>query len=210
MMRSLMMLVLCLTAGGCAGGGFLGNAVGGGTKKVEVKARYHGLEGKRIAVLVAANDYLLYQHPTAAQSVCVAVTNRLAANLPTVTVMPPQQVRDFQATNPFWTTMSYTDLMEKLAVDRVVMIDLSEYRTNEPGNAHVWQGFISAEVGVIESENTANETMVFREPITARYPERIEIGVLESDQQTIELGMLAFFSRDAAGLFYDHTIEVKK
>lgn len=208
--RWVLLAGLLLVLSGCDAGGILGHLAGGPTKKVDVEAKYRGLEGKHLAILVSANEYLLYQYPDAATSVCTAVTNRIAANLPSVTVVPPQQVIAFQDRNPYWTAMPHGELIEKLGVERLVIIDLSEYRTHEPGNAHVWQGYISGDVGVVEAESAANDRMVFREPVSAAFPENTKIGLLNQDEQTIELGMLAFFSRDAAGLFYDHTIEVKR
>src|SRR5690606_24234076 len=110
----------------------------------------------------------------------------------------------------YWSTLAFDDLIEKLGTQRVVLIDLIEYRTHEPGNAHVWQGLISANVGVIEAEATDPDRMAYSETIGSKFPENSDIGMLNSDDQTIELGMLSLFSRDAAGLFYDHQIEVDK
>jgi len=206
--RLFVLWFLCLGLTGCAAGGWLGNAAGGGEKTVHVEARYTQLDGRSVAVLVAANEYILYQHPDAALVVSRAVSARIADNLPNVSIMTPTKVKAFTDRNLYWLAIPYDELIEILGVERLVIIELSEYRTHEPGNAHVWQGMISASVDVVEAERAAIGRLALHEIINAQFPVNSSIGLLNQDEETIVLATVSLFSRDAAGLFYDHDIEV--
>jgi len=173
-------------------------------KTIRVESQYDGLAGQRFAVLVAADEYTLYRYPEAPLQISRAMTARLAENLPGATPTDPQQLDRFQQDNPFWNTLRYTDLVEMLGVDRLVVVDLVDYRTREPGNAHVWRGVITANIGVIEAEAPDPDNFAFSTTVRTEFPPDTKVGVVNSDEETIQLGMLSQFSRDAAGLFYDY------
>lgn len=202
--------LLVLIAVGCAPLGFLASGFEKDTKKVQREAQYPGLVDGNVAVMVVADEYTLFHFPEAPLSVCRAVSARLADNIDSLTVMDPQLVMDYQADNPYWHAVPYNELIDNLHVDAIVLIDLIEYRTHEPGNAHVWQGVITGNVGVIEKHTADPDNFVFYTTVTANFPEDNPVGLLDSDDQTVQLGMLSLFSRDAGGLFYDHEVTVKK
>lgn len=197
---------LLLPACGMAGWMAHGAAGGKGKKKVQVKAQYLGLPGQKVAVMVAADEYILSRYPDSLLAVSRAVSARIAANIPDATLVPPAQVVEFQKKNPYWTTVPYGRLIDQLDVERLVVIDLIEYRTHDPGNVWVWQGMIAGEVNVMEAESEDPDNPVFTTTVRAQFPEKSEIGDVNTDDQTVEVGMLVLFTRDAAGLFYDHEI----
>lgn len=198
-------LTISLTAG-CAVPAWVAHGVAGGERTYQVKAQYLGLDGRTVAVMVAADEYTLFQSPSAPLKVSRAVSARIAANVSGASVVPPKDVIAFQHENPYWGAVPYGELIEKLGVERLVVVDLIEYRTHEPGNAHVWQGMIAGEVGVVEAESDDPDNFAFSTTVRGQFPEESSIGVLDSDRETIELGMLTIFSRDAGGLFYDHEV----
>src|SRR5690606_38858230 len=120
-------------------------------RTVDVAADYRGLDNQRVAVLVAANDQLLYRYPQAPSKVNQAVSAHLVQQVPGVTVTDPKQMIDFQINNPFWNAIPYSQIVQQLDVDRLVVVDLSEYRTHEPGNAHLWKGNVSGHIKVIDA-----------------------------------------------------------
>lgn len=201
------LLALALLAG-CGVAPWVAHGVAGGKgkKKVEVKAQYTKLADKKTAILVAADEYILYRHRHSTLAVARAVGTRLAEHVPGIEIVPPSDVIAFQDKNPYWTTVPYGELVGKLGVDRLVVIDLIEYRTHEPGNAYVKQGMIAAEVNVVEAESEDPDNPAFVTTVRAQYPEEGELGMVNSDDETIEVGVLVLFSRDAAGLFYDHEV----
>ncbi len=174
-----------------------------GPQRVNPKAEYPGLIDQRVAILVTADDPVLYRHPGAPEQVARAVGARLAQTVPGIVLMSPIQLADFQQRNPYWMTLLPDDLSQRLGVQRLIMIDLSHFSTNEPGDAHLWQGLITAEVSVFENPAKIGNTPAHRSTITAAYPDRPSIGLVNADEQTVTLATLNYFARSVAWLYYD-------
>ena len=68
--------------------------VGGGDQagQVTVEAQYRGLENQTVAVLVAADEYTLFEHPTAAAAVCRQASAKLATEITGIHVLNPKQI----------------------------------------------------------------------------------------------------------------------
>jgi hypothetical protein len=197
-------LLLAISAmPGCSLVGFGAQVFDGETTR-QVDARYTNLTGQRVAVLVAASDNTLFQHPQARQVITKTISRRLAENVKNISLMNPEQVIDYQVANPYWHTLPYSDVLEKLEVDRIVLVDLVDYRTHEPGNDHVYRGLISANVGVLEADAVEPDNFAFRRQVRVQYPTDSKVGVVNADEQTIELATVKRFTDQAAGLFYNH------
>ena len=199
----LMLMALCVQAVGCG-------PMPGEKQMVNVQAEYLGLANQRIAVMVAADSHMLYQYAEARDNVCRAITAGIAKNVPGVTITIPDLLSDFQDDNPYWINMRYGELAKRLDVDMIVLVDLIEYQTHEPGNAHLWQGLITGNIGVIDAHSPDPDNFVFQNTVTVQFPEDSTVGVIDSDDDTIQLGMVTLFARRGGGLFYDHQIEIDK
>ena len=171
---------------------------------LQVKAEYHGLQNQKVAVLVDANQALLFEHPLAQLEVCQVVSQRLAGNVAGITIVDARQVVDFQNRNIYWTTVPYSQIAQRLGVNRLVIIELTDYRLHEPGNVNVWRGVISAHVAVVEADGPRPDDLIYDAAVTVAYPPDRPLGILNSDQRTIRLATLDLFARAAAGKFYDH------
>ncbi len=195
----------CLMSG-CEAGRFMAYAVAGdGTRVVHTKAQYRGLEGKTFAVLVAADEYTQFTYPGAALGISREVAARIAAGVPGSVPMDPQKIVQFQRENPYWITVPYGQLIDRLGVERLVVVDLVEYTLREPGNSHVWQGQIVANVGVAEAGAGDGNSQAFATTVKGRFPDNSsKVGVLNSEDKTIQFGLLADFSNKTANLFRDH------
>jgi hypothetical protein len=207
--RTAFWLIACaalLNMGGCQMLGFMAQPFGKNQSK-QVKARYTELQGQRVAVLVAAADRTLVNYPQAREALTKTISRRLAENLENITLMNPDQIIEYQQDNPYWHTLRYSRLIEKLEVNRIVLVDLIDYRTHEPGNRHVLAGVINANVGVIDATADDPDNLTFNAQVNARYPEESRIGVVQQDQQTVQLAAVKQFTRKAAGLFYDHKVK---
>ncbi|QDU71163.1 hypothetical protein [Mucisphaera calidilacus] len=201
----LVLAALIPSLGGCD---FLSYLFLGYEDKEEVDAAYLGLDGRRVAVLVAADDQILYQHPGASRLIAQSLGASLVTGLENVTLADPATVDAFTNDNPYWETLLPSKLIEGLGVDRLVLVGLYEYRLHEPGNAHVWRGVVSADVSVIEVESEDPDNAAFSSVVSVQYPPETQIGVLESDSQTVEIGLLQAFAQKATNLFRKH--EVRK
>ena len=202
-----LILTASIAAAGCNIIGFAAHVIGGGdaSKKVKVSAEYLGLNGKKIAVLVATDEYTLFEHPTAPATVRRSISALLADNLPGVKVVAPSQIDAFQKENPFWNTLPYNDLIQRLQVDRLVYVDLIQYSLHEPGNAYLWQGSVVANVGVAESESPNPGQFAYATTVQIRFPDG-PVGMLHGDDQTAELGLLRLFTQETVNRFRDHEV----
>jgi hypothetical protein len=178
-------------------------------KMVDVPAEYLGLAGQRVAVMVAADGRTLSEYRDAPLRLSQAVTSRIAEHVPGIRTTVPDEVIRFQEANPYWMNLRYGELAEKMGVDKVVLIDLVEYRTHEPGNAYLWQGIITANIGVIDAHAQDPDNFVYYSTVQAHFPRDNGVGVVDADNESIQLGMIILFSQTAGGLFYDHQAEVK-
>jgi hypothetical protein len=199
----LMLALVCLYTAGC--GPMPGEKV-----MVDVSAEYLDLADRRVAVMVAADGHTLHRYPDAPLRLCRAMTTRIATHVPGVTTTIPSQIIQYQQDNPYWMNLRYGDLAKKLDVDKIVLIDLVEYQTHDPGNAHIWQGRITANVGVIDANARDPDNFVYHNTVSVQFPQGSDIGIIDSDNDTIQLGMVVMFARRGGGLFYDHQIEVDK
>jgi hypothetical protein len=208
-MRRVLVLGLLATSavglGGCELAGWAANGVAMAQPPVTVKAEYHGLDNKIVAVLVDADQAVLFEHPLAQYEVSAAVSARLAENIPGVKVIDAKQVVDFQQRNIYWNTSKLADVAAKLGANRLVVIDLIDYRWHEPGNINIWRGMVSASVNVVESDGPKPNDPAYSTTLTAAYPPKKPEGIINGDVKTIRFGTLDLFSRGVANKFHDHS-----
>lgn len=200
------LLLMSFSLSGCSVLAWLTHGVAGGERRTKVKAEYPELANQRVAVLVAADSRTLYRAPQSREKVCRAVASYLAEHLPTATLMNPREVVRYQADNPHWATVPPGRLLDELAVDRLVLIDLAEYRLHERGNRHLARGVLTANVTVHAADADDPDNPDYYQTVTTRYPEDSTVGVVNADAQSIELGMIQAFGMSVARLFHDHEI----
>ena len=183
--------------------GWAADVVAGGGSEVEVEGDYLGLADNAIAVVVTADERTLYRYPQTPQLLARYVGGQISENLASATLIDPGQIAEFQQQNPHWITLGYGELMNRLQVQRLVVIDVFAYSLHDPENKHVWRGVVAANINVAESDAANPDTFAYMNTVRARYPER-PVPLLDSDEQTIQHGLLQLFSQRTAGLFYRH------
>lgn len=197
-----------IALGGCNIVGYVSQGVAGdGKRTYDVDAEYTGLEGKRVAVIVAADEMTLFAQPGLQGRVCRAVTAQLGSDIVGIQLTTPEKVTKFQFDNTYWNTLTYGDLLKRLDVDRLVYIDLSEYSTHEPGNKNVWQGTILGSVSVAAADAVNPNDLVYTNRVSATFPEDARIGVLDANDDAIQTGMLRTFSQRVSALFHDTKVK---
>ena len=194
-------------------------------KKVDVEAAYDGLAGRRVAVLVAADDATYFRYPRAAARVQEGVTVALAAALNPaggadadddadpppagVELLTPAAAERYVQRNPYWTTRRPASVMQDLGVDRLVTVDLNRYATHETGNRDVVRGVIDATVSVVEADGIDPDNRAFSRNVSVRFPDDdSNFGVIGGEAETVEAGALRVFADAAARLFHDHTLVI--
>jgi hypothetical protein len=189
---------------GCDAIGYV-NTVIEAEKDVEFQARYRGLDHHRVAVLVDAPLDVQFDRPMAVPGLCDLISGGISQYCEGARVRPPAQVIAYLANDVYWPMKDPAELAAALGVDRLVLVDLVEYRLNAPGNSYVWDGLIIAEIGVIEADGADPTTPVFRERVSARFPLVGSVSRDKEPEQKIEQGLQIGLSQKAIRLFFDYT-----
>jgi hypothetical protein len=196
-------LVLCFGVG-CQLAGYLANAFGQDEEAVKVLAQYRGLDDRSVAVLVAADERVLFEYPGVREAIGTELSREIAGYVPGVRVLDPRKVAEFEALNPYWSTWFYRDVLKGLKVERVVYVDLLRYQAHEPGNAEVWRGEAAANVGVAEAEAVGSSTLAYATTVQVYYPEDSRVGVIGSERATVDRATVMSLCVKVLNLFRDH------
>ncbi len=198
--------VFACTAGGCAVGGAIGAMAQEYEyqKRIEVPAQYADLQNKSVAVVVQADLATLYQFPSLTADVCGVVSSLIAEHVPGVRVLSPQFVTVWQQRTPNAQAMPYGEIAAQLGVDRVILIDIYEYRLNPPGNRWQWEGVCASHVGIIERDGLDPDVFVDTFNVIAEFPNTPMLTRQEADEGQISMGLLVQYTRQVSWLFYDH------
>jgi hypothetical protein len=159
-------------------------------------------------VLVATGEYIDFNYPEVREQLTREVTHRIATNIEGVQVTDPAQVLKFQQDNPYWTARAPSQLIRALNVERLIIVEVGEYRTHESGNKHVLRGVVSGNVNLLEAEAPNPDNYAFGQSVRSVFPDetRTKIGTLTLSEELVETEARRRFAEDSAGLFYDHKV----
>ncbi len=174
------------------------------SKLIEVHPAYNGLENMKVAVLVDVDMSTLFQFPDVALTIGTNVSNRLRDNVPGIKVLSAALVSEWQFRTPQWSAMPYGEVCERLDVDRLVRIDVQEYRLHPPGNNWLWDGVCTATVGIVEREGFDPDGFADMFTVAVAYPDMQGVTRESADAARIQMGLLSLFVRDTAWLLFRH------
>lgn len=195
-----------LMSGGCIAFGLVG-AMGQSfesQKLIEVAPMYRGLEGKTVAVMVNVDLDIRWNAPSLGGDIAAVVSQQILNNVEGVQVLDPRGVQAWQYRTPQWDAMAYGEVAEALNAERIVLIDVYEFRLNPPGNRYVWDGAVGATVGVIEAEGFDSDSFVDSFDVTVRFPDMEGITRDDMNETIVAQGLKSKFMTRVAWLFYKH------
>jgi hypothetical protein len=173
-------------------------------KLIEVYAKYDGIENKKVAVLIEADLTVLFEHPALVPAVTSGVSARIARDVPGAQVVRPDRIIAWQYSTPQWAALPMGDVAEQLGVDRIIYINIYEYRLHPPGNSWLWEGKAAAEVHVYEADSFDPDAFVESFDVQSEFPGITGLGRESATEQQIEQGVLGQFIRNLAWLFHFH------
>lgn len=202
------LLVLGLTSvPGCQLiGGIARNAERMQSKKVD--ALYRGLQGKSFAVLVSADRAIQGEHIGLVDHLTTKLTDRLAnpANVPLPAGrVPAADVLAYQVRNPSWPSRSYTQLAQDLGgVERIILVEVTEYRLHAEGNAYEWAGVAAATVTVIETDAASVDIGAFTRSVVVPFPDQRGMTPQDVSRQLISSALAGRLIDRVSWMFYNH------
>ena len=200
------LLAICTVFGGCAAALLVGAMAQSAEyeKQIEVLAQYKDLDNKSIAILVDVDSMTLYEHPNVAYTIAMGVWAGLRQNVPQARLVPQQYVVEWQYRTPMWQSMPYSEICEELNVDRLIVIQVYEYRLNPPGNSYEWEGVCAATVGIVERDGIDPDSFAIQMETGEHYPRDKGYTKDMLTRQVVETALLNLFIRETAWLFFDH------
>lgn len=174
-----------------------------------VEAEYAGLAGKRWAVVVIADRFIQGEHPDVVPYLTAKITTQLSSEkaqqkIGAAGYIPADRLLNYLYEHPRWATMSRGELAKELGVERLIVVELLEYRLNEPGNQYLWEGLATGTVGVCESDGPMPDEFAFEKPIRVAFPDQKGLGPNELPMSAVATELARRFADRSAWLFYTH------
>lgn len=141
------------------------------TRSHTEEAAYTGLTDKNFAVLVSADRMIQANYPEIVPQVAVAMSSRLAENVNAAGYVPGSAMLTYQYNHPSWPSRSYGEIAEELGVERLVVVDIQEFRLNDPGNAYIWDGVAAATVAVVEADGPFPDDIAHEHFVHVTFPD---------------------------------------
>lgn len=200
---AIMLILTAIGLGGCQLVGFFAAAYEKETPK-SVRAEYRGLEGKSFAVVIAADRVIQADYPGVVPTLTVRISETLAEHAGASGYAQPELLLARLYERPGWVAMPLGELAEYLGVERLIYIDLYEFRLNDPGNRYLWSGVAAGRLSVIEVDSAIPDEPVFEKSIRVTYPDSDGYGEGEMTGSQVGTVLVIRFAERAAWTFYDH------
>jgi hypothetical protein len=201
-------LALCtLAAGGC-------NIIGGAISfwayheqregSHTVDSEYRGLPNKSFAVLVTAPAVLQAERPGLTAKVAMSVSDNLANNAGASGFVPGARIIQYQYNRPNWVARPMGEVAKELGVDRIIYVDISEFRLRDPGNQYVWDGVTNATIAVYEADSAIPDDVVYQKIVQVKFPDAPGMSPTDIPEAAVNTELTRRLSERTAWLFYTH------
>jgi peptidoglycan/xylan/chitin deacetylase (PgdA/CDA1 family) len=194
-----------LAASGCNLLGFVAYAADEATPR-KVEAMYDGLAEKDFAVVAMTDRMVEADFPGMVPKVIRDVSERLAQE-PKVNAsgyLPADRVMAHLYSHPNWVARPMSELAKELKVQRLVVIEITEYRLNEPGNSYTWAGVAAGTVQVYEADSQLPDDPVFDRMVQVQFPDETNTGENDMAGNVVGTKLVQRFVERTAWLFYRH------
>lgn len=200
-------LASLLPLGGCGSIGALVGFIAANEEREGshmVDAEYRGLREKSFAVLVTAPAVLQSNRPALTAKVTMTISDILAENSGATGYVPGASVVAFQYNRPNWVAKPMGEVAKELGVQRIILIDINEYRLRDPGNKYVWEGVASALVAVYECDTSLPDDMMYQKRIEVKFPDASGFSPADLPEAAVNTELTRRLCERAAWLFYTH------
>lgn len=193
--------------------------------KENVKAQYSGLPGNKLAVVAWVPDDINFEYPYAITDITEFSNRAIDRGVnkgadqqggwgkekqKPVTLVPASQIRKYQESSLGWDQESPSHIGEKLGADLLLWVDLTEFSTRVPDSPDIYRGQMQASLTLYEVHAEVPRKELWRGEVKVVYPEKVKVGLQDSNDARIRQGTLDAFSSKLAKFFYDHEEVVKK
>lgn len=175
------------------------------TSTHSVEGEYQGLAGKSFAVVVQVGQSIEGQYPGLRDVLLGKITEQLAANAGASGVVPAQQVAKYLYNHPGWSARSMADLAKDLGgVDRIVWVEIYEFRLNDVGNQYEWDGLAGGTFAVLEMDSPLPEARAFERRVQVKFPDKPGYGPNDYTASIVQTTLFKRFVDRSTWLCYTH------
>lgn len=202
--------VVLTMLGGCNVFGFAGAMVDSyrRTSTRTVKPETDVLQGKTFAVLVSTDRSIEEQATGVTAMLLARITDRLSdpnSDVGTTGVVPAAQVLQYMYDNPGWRAKSMADLAADLGgVQRLVFVELTEFRDKEPMNPYLYDGVAAGTISVVEVDSQLADYFSFERSVLVKFPDEQGRRPDEIPEAAVRTELLRRFVDRATWPFYTH------
>lgn len=172
-----------------------------------VPAEYPYLAGKRVAVVVWVEAETLFEFPNVQYELSEFVRDAITRNVKGVVFTPSRKVREHQMREVNWDRSHPSELGKVFGVERVLMIEITQYSTREPDSPHLYRGRIHAGLKVYDA-SASGSPPVYKAQVETAYPPDSP-GQWGANDAAVRRGAMEAFADDVAKRFYDHKVKVR-
>ena len=215
----ILVLLAAVVLGGCDVARYTGYLLTPTSKK-EVEAEFDGLPGHSVAIVIFADQGVLYEYPHVQGRLSALIANELRENVTEkkalsktkkVTVIAPARVLKYQHENVNWDEMPRTKLGQVFGADYVLYVSLVGYTMREPGSLNLYRGMVTAEGSLYETTaKSRQEARVWHaNDLRIVFPEK-GAGRLADDRRIIRKETDSRFADLLAKKFYDYEVPLEE
>jgi hypothetical protein len=206
-------IVLAVTAllpTGCSGLRYWSYVFFGDSGRKKVDAEFEDLENKRVAVVIFLDQSVYFEHPQVDLRIALALRGELTKNVPGVRVVDPRSVIAYQESDLNWAALPKTELARKFNADYVLMVNIPEFSTSEPGTARLFRGNAVASPALYKAGVPEDESCVwYEDAIRVTWPKESQGEYGRSDAK-VKSETIARLADRLAKFFYDHEVPVEQ
>ncbi len=174
-----------------------------------VNELYQGLKGKQWAVLVIADRIIQADSPAIVPYLTTKMTERLSdpknqQSIGAAGYIPADRLLKYLYENPRWMSMPRADLAKELGVERLIVVEVMEYRLHDPGNQYLWAGVATGTVGVIEADSKVPDEFSFEKPVKVTFPDKDGYGPNDLPTEAVTTELAHRFVDRVTWMFYLH------
>lgn len=169
-------------------------------------AQYEGLVGKSFAVLVSADRGIQADYPEIVPRLSRRIAEEIVANVDVSGYVPGPVMLQYQYENPSWSAMAFGEVAEELGVDRLIVVDLQEFRLNDPGNQYLYDGVAAASINVIEADGSTPDDVTQELFVRVTFPDAGGFGPEDFARSQVISVLASRFINRATWPFYDAEI----
>ncbi|MBY0113178.1 MAG: hypothetical protein K2Y21_10165 [Phycisphaerales bacterium] len=170
-------LAMAVSMQGCVVGTLIGGMAESYRKDSTktVKPETDVLKGKSFAVLVSTDRSIEEMAPGVTAMLIARITDRLAdatSDAETTGFVPASMIIQYTYDHPGWRAKTNEDLAKDLGgVQRLIFVELTEFRTKEPGNQYLYDGVCAGTVSVAEADSKLADYYTFEKSILVKFPD---------------------------------------